>query len=145
MKHISSLFSCSVLLLGAVIFNPLPLTAQPLVPSHANTPPFVKLLAGSLEFCLREKLQSEQQIQQFKSMATQAESEIRQACRAGKQRDAHRIALHYAGTAQGKATLQCIRTVAPMVQQPFVQQQLGKHAGTVNQLVAGTIPHNICQ
>lgn len=145
MKKISSLFFYLIPLCLLLFFTaPQPLSAQSLLNEQAKGNQITQLLLQSLEGCLREKLQTEQQMQYFATLAEHAKKQITQACREGKPHYAYRIAQQYAATAQGKAALQCAQRVKPFASQPFIKQQLGKHRATVNSLVNGQVPREIC-
>lgn len=132
-----------VYIIGLLTYTPAK-AEQSIIAKQENLPYVAKLLLTTLESCIHEKLTDESDIKYLGILVESAQKKIGEACMVGNKEQAYNIATRYAETPQGRAAMECMVQIQPIAYQPIVQKNLGKHRTTVNTLVRGKIPKNIC-
>jgi hypothetical protein len=93
--------------------------------------------------CVNGKL-GQDGMQRISSEAKIMNREVVAHCKAGRRAEAREVAMLYSQTIEGEAAWSCGRQLKPYLQNPQVQQTLGRYLPMVRQLADGQLPQDVC-
>jgi len=93
--------------------------------------------------CVKGKL-GEDGMQRITSEAKIMNREVVGHCKAGRRTEARKVAELYSQTIEGEAAWSCGRQLKPYLQNPQIQETLGRYLPMVRQLADGQLPQDVC-
>ncbi len=118
--------------------------ASPLTANTTTMPPAITFITSLMEQCLTTELGGKKAFNHVLAMGHKAQKSVSAACDNNNNRKAHQILQYYARTTEGRAIFKCAKKLQAVVQNPTVQNILGKYKHTANAIISGKVPSKIC-